>query len=207
MAVHLVGRSAPANLRLSGAVPFRGAMVVRGHLLGTTFLDEESFEQARIDCQGGTDAKRGDQCLACPRLLSYEDGDEPGEVVVTCAWAHFDPVSARMTGVRALVAVPSTTECGEAARLADEVGVHHLLVVDGGSLVGVASSRDLRTDALAPVSSVMAGEVFAVAPSASLGEAAAAMSALNIGCLPVVRDGLVVGIVTLGDLRRAGLQA
>ena len=52
---------------------------------------------------------------------------------------------------------------------------------------------------------VMSQEVMAIEPSATLGEAAAAMAALGIGCLPVVSERLVAGIVTLGDLRRFGV--
>ncbi|HSN33978.1 MAG TPA: CBS domain-containing protein, partial [Ideonella sp.] len=50
----------------------------------------------------------------------------------------------------------------------------------------------------------MASTVYAVEPTATLGEAAAAMKALSVGCLPVVERDRPVGVVTRGDLRRAG---
>jgi CBS domain-containing protein len=84
--------------------------------------------------------------------------------------------------------------------------VHRLLVLDGSELVGVVSRRDLAGSGDCPVSQVMGPEVFAIDASAQLGEAAAAFEALNIGCLPVVREGRLVGVLTQGDLRRAGLR-
>src|SRR3990172_9064112 len=42
-----------------------------------------------------------------------------------------------------LVTVGPATRVGDAADLAGEEGVHHLLVVDGASLVGVACEHDL----------------------------------------------------------------
>jgi len=52
-----------------------------------------------------------------------------------------------------------------------------------------------------------ATEVFAVHPTASLGAAASAMRALRVGCLPVVADGFLVGVLTTSDLARAGIPA
>jgi hypothetical protein len=31
------------------------------------------------------------------------------------------------------------------------------------------------------------------------------MNALNVGCLPVVHNGLLIGMITRGDLRRVGI--
>ena len=77
-----------------------------------------------------------------------------------------------------------------------------------GGLAGVVCGCDLAAaDPEEPVCDVMASEVFAIEQSASLGEAAAAMSALDIGCLPVLRGSWLAGILTRGDLERVGLPA
>ena len=108
---------------------------------------------------------------------------------------------------RALITVPPQTSRLDAAGVADEEGVHHLLVVDGDDLVGVVCEHDL--DLAAPMARV---EHCMKVPStidadATLTEAARMMRELAIGCLPVVTSGFLRGIVTRGDLRRAGLAA
>jgi hypothetical protein len=52
----------------------------------------------------------------------------------------------------------------------------------------------------------MSREVFVIDADASLNEAVAGMAALQIGCLPVVQKGDLVGVITRGDLRRAGID-
>jgi predicted transcriptional regulator len=104
---------------------------------------------------------------------------------------------------------PSTTvdtRCYAADEFAAARGVHHLLVFDRRrALVGVACRCDLGPGADRAVGSVMSKEVFVAEPATSLGEAAAAMRQLGIGCLPVVAGPLVIGIVTRRDLDRAGV--
>ncbi len=95
----------------------------------------------------------------------------------------------------------------------------HVVVVDGddsGEVVGVVSHRDIFYGALAwslgqgtaahqraleslPVKNVMQDEVATVAPEASLSSAARMMLERRIGCLPVVENERLVGILTEGD--------
>ena len=95
--------------------------------------------------------------------------------------------------------------------------IRHLPVIDeDGQLVGIVSQRDLFRGALVKafgygstaqkrvmdtivVKEVMATEVQTATPQMSLKEAARVMSEKKIGCLPVVEDGKLVGIVTEGD--------
>src|SRR5262249_20076920 len=58
-----------------------------------------------------------------------------------------------------------------------------------------------------PVATCMSTQVACIEPAAWLDEAAEVMRERAIGCLPVVEEDRVVGIVTRGDLRRAGLPA
>jgi hypothetical protein len=199
MAIHLVGTQPPASVRLSGIIRFRTTRWVRGETTG-------DFADARVDCQNGEAPRPGHACLDCPRMLGWREGLEPGQLSVCCAWGHFDPVSARMTSARALITVSPNTRCAAAHRIALDEGVHRLLVLEGSQLLGVVSRRDVANGGDCPVSQVMGGDVFVIDAAAQLGEAAAAFDALNIGCLPVVREGRLVGVLTRGDLRRAGLR-
>ena len=93
--------------------------------------------------------------------------------------------------------------------------VRHLPVVDGNKLVGIISHRDLlRTGGLLveadpdaekvqlsrlKVRQVMRSPVHTVTPCTSLLSAATFMVEHKVGCLPVVKQGTLVGIITESD--------
>lgn len=104
--------------------------------------------------------------------------------------------------------------------LFEEHNFHHLLVVDGGRLVGVLSDRDLLRS-VSPfigklseqtrdvdtlnrrVHQIMTREPVTISREMSLENASKVMLARGVSCLPVVaEDGGVVGIVTWRDLLR-----
>lgn len=107
-------------------------------------------------------------------------------------------------------AVSADTTLESAYRTMREKGIRHLPVVDGGRLVGVVTDRDLRlaTSVLAPVpfapgsrvSDVMCSGPFTADPSDPVEDAARIMREKKIGCLPVLDDGRLIGIVTGLDL-------
>jgi len=106
---------------------------------------------------------------------------------------------------RAPATIGADAPASQASVVAREAGADHLLVVDEGALVGVLCGCDL--DAVTPGEPVwerMTVPVLTVRPDASVEEAALTMSDCRVGCLPVVIGGLVMGIVTGDDLRRAG---
>jgi CBS domain-containing membrane protein len=87
--------------------------------------------------------------------------------------------------------------------------IHHVVVTDGpGQVVGVVSARDLggrdREDArkVRPVAAMMTAYAVKAVPEMPVRQAANVMRGWNIGCLPVVEDGQLVGIVTVSDLLR-----
>lgn len=95
----------------------------------------------------------------------------------------------------------------DAQALAAGRGVHHLLVVDDGQLVGEVCVRDLEAALLLDtVEHVMQAPVIHVAPETSALDALDLMRRSGVGCLAVVdAEGALAGVVTHRDLRRAGI--
>ncbi|HEY8490466.1 MAG TPA: CBS domain-containing protein, partial [Dehalococcoidia bacterium] len=94
----------------------------------------------------------------------------------------------------------------------------HLPVVRDGTVVGVVSDRDVRAlrDLDVPdlpavlerrrVRDVMRRPAIVASPQDPLEQAARLMYERKIGCLPVVDEGRLVGIVTTSDVFRAFVQ-
>ena len=87
--------------------------------------------------------------------------------------------------------------------------IHHVVVTDGpGQVVGVVSARDLggqdreAARKVRPVAAMMTAYAVKAVPAMPVRQAANVMRGWNIGCLPVVEDGKLVGIVTVTDLLR-----
>ena len=81
-------------------------------------------------------------------------------------------------------------------------------VVDGGRLVGIVSRRDVaaaerQAQLDRPVASRMTRAVITIAPDATLEDALARMETSDVGRLPVVDEGRLLGIVTRSDVLRA----
>ncbi len=108
------------------------------------------------------------------------------------------------------VSVSADTTLENAYRTMREKGIRHLPVLEEGKLVGVITDRDLRlaTSVLAPspfapgsrVSGVMCSRPLTADPSDPVEDAARIMREKKIGCLPVLDDGRLIGIVTGLDL-------
>lgn len=96
--------------------------------------------------------------------------------------------------------------------------VRHIPVVRGGRLVGVVSERDLLRVSLSnlaqssdenrafldavDIARAMSTPPITVGPDATVEEAALVMADAKIGCLPVVEEGELIGLVTETDLLR-----
>jgi CBS domain-containing protein len=95
--------------------------------------------------------------------------------------------------------------------------IRHLPVVSGESLVGIISERDLFRSSLAQalgygnkdtrevmktlhIKDVMVKQVVTISPDTELKDAVALMVERKIGCLPVVQDNKLQGLITETDI-------
>lgn len=114
-----------------------------------------------------------------------------------------------------LVTLAADETVSLAEQLMTAMDARHLPVLaDGGHLVGLVSDRDLLAAAAStladadaraqrqrvPVDEIMSRDLRVVEPTTRLLDAALMMRTFKIGCLPVVEDGTLVGIVTESDL-------
>jgi CBS domain-containing protein len=89
-----------------------------------------------------------------------------------------------------------------------EYKIGALAVLDGDKLVGIFSERDYareiilkgKSSKVTPISEVMSTNVLTVKPSDSVDVAMSIMSDKHIRHLPVVENGKVVGMLSIGDL-------
>jgi CBS domain-containing protein len=89
-----------------------------------------------------------------------------------------------------------------------EHNVGSLLVTVAGDVAGIVTERDYlrrvtlegRTDRETRVGDIMSGPLVVVTPETTIDECMAVMTDRRIRHLPVVEDGEVVGLVSIGDL-------
>jgi CBS domain-containing protein len=107
---------------------------------------------------------------------------------------------------------PRTVEIGDsladAAREMRDGDIGNVIVTDGGQVAGIVTDRDIVVRAIAEgrePQSTTVGDVFSsgprtLDPGESVEVAAEAMGENGIRRLPVVSDGELVGVISLGDL-------
>jgi len=89
-----------------------------------------------------------------------------------------------------------------------DANVGSLLVTVGGRIEGIVTERDYlrrvtlegRTDKDTPVSEIMTSPLIVVTPETRVDECMAIMTDRRIRHMPVVEDGEVVSLVSIGDL-------
>jgi acetoin utilization protein AcuB len=120
---------------------------------------------------------------------------------------------------REVITLGPEASAAEAWSLCREHRIRHLPVVDGGRLAGLVSDRDLRdvspssrdnrdaaTLQWVRVGDMMTRNPITISPFDTIDRAAREIHDRKIGCLPVVDDGELVGIVTSSDMMRALME-
>jgi CBS domain-containing protein len=118
---------------------------------------------------------------------------------------------------------PVTLKSDDTLDLANDVislgRIRHIPIVESGKLVGLLSERDLMGAAASQIfglkqrtksallkgtliKEVMKKRVITVEPDTAIRDAAHLMADKKIGCLPVVSEGTLVGLVTTTDFLR-----
>lgn len=119
----------------------------------------------------------------------------------------------------AVRSVDASTRLDVVERLMREEVLRHVPVLEDGRLVGIVTQRDLLRAGVAPalvagrvtegggitevpVRKVMTPDVVHAHPEAELADAVVLMVRERIGCLPVVADARLVGMLTVTDCLR-----
>ena len=104
-----------------------------------------------------------------------------------------------------------------AKKIIKEKNIRHLPVVDGKKLIGLVTNMDIRKAEASPATSleirelhylldkltvgeIMTRNVITISPDISIEEATTLLHDNKIGCLPVVEDGVLVGMITENDV-------
>jgi CBS domain-containing protein len=109
---------------------------------------------------------------------------------------------------RNVYSIVSTLTVFEALRVMGEKNIGAVLVMDEGTLKGILSERDYarkivlkdKSSRDTAVSDIMEKEVVTVKPSDNVEYCMELMSQRRIRHLPVVEDGSVIGLVSIGDV-------
>ena len=116
-----------------------------------------------------------------------------------------------------LITITKDDRMTTAKKILREKNIRHLPVVDGKKLIGLVSNMDIRKAEASPATSleirelhylldkltvgeIMTRNVITIAPDISVEEATTLLHDNKIGCLPVVEDGNLVGILTENDV-------
>lgn len=108
----------------------------------------------------------------------------------------------------AVVSVPPTATVLDAAHVMNDKGIGGVVVMEGTTLLGIFTERDIMRRVVAAnldpaqtlVSDVMTTECLTVLPDVQIAVCRAMMSTRRIRHLPVVHDGNLVGMITSGDV-------
>jgi len=121
-------------------------------------------------------------------------------------------ILARKSGVFAVT--PDDT-IYDALRLMSDKNIGAVLVLSDGAIAGIVSERDYarkvvllgRTSKSTPVREIMTTDVISVEPGWTADQCMALMTDKRIRHLPVVENGALVGIISIGDVVRAVVES
>jgi CBS domain-containing protein len=112
---------------------------------------------------------------------------------------------------RNVVSIAPEASVLDAIRLMSDKGIGALVVMKGNSLAGIVTERDYarkvilkgRVSDATPVSEIMTVDVVTTSSSESVEKCMNTVTHKRIRHLPVVDDGKVCGIISIGDLVKA----
>lgn len=116
-----------------------------------------------------------------------------------------------------LVTITKNERMTVAKKILEEKNIRHLPVVEGKKLIGLVTNMDIRKAEASPATSleirelhylldkltvgeIMTRNVITISPDVSVEEAATILHDNKIGCLPVIEDANLVGIITENDV-------
>lgn len=111
-----------------------------------------------------------------------------------------------------VVTLPPDATITDAVSLLRERGIGCILIVDAdAAITGLLSERDIARTLGAvppesPVSEIMTAEVFTCTPETDVEELAALMTEQRVRHIPVVKDGELRGLVSIGDVVKGYLD-
>ncbi len=113
-----------------------------------------------------------------------------------------------------VITVPRETSVLEVIRLMAERHIGSVLVMNNHELIGIATERDYarkvilqgRSSADTPVSAIMTSPVITVTPEQRATACMRIMTDKRIRHLPVVDDGQVIGLISIGDLLKIVIE-
>jgi len=101
----------------------------------------------------------------------------------------------------------------DALRMMDEKNIGAVVIVEGQHVVGIFSERDYARRGIlkgntekTPLSQVMSTTVFSIDPDQSVGACLGTMTDRHIRHLPVMKEGRLVGIISIGDVVKAIIE-
>ncbi|HOZ77125.1 MAG TPA: CBS domain-containing protein [Ferruginibacter sp.] len=115
----------------------------------------------------------------------------------------------------AVIFATSSTSVLDALKLMSEKNIGALLVIDDGKLTGIFSERDYarkvvlkgKASADTAVKEIMTESPFTVQPEDSIETCMGIMSDKHIRHLPVVKEGTVAGMISIGDVVTTIIQS
>lgn len=114
--------------------------------------------------------------------------------------------------VRNLITIGKEEGIREALTIMKKHSIRHLPVVDDGLFIGLVTSGDLKQAILASmlerlkVGDIMIQNPYTITKETSLEHAAKIIFEKNIGCLPVVEESRIIGIITVKDILKAFIE-
>lgn len=112
---------------------------------------------------------------------------------------------------RTLISVNPDSTVFQTLQVMAEHDIGAVLVMEKGNIVGIFSERDYarrivlqgRASVTTPVRDIMTSKVVCVKPDNTIQDCMTIMTEKHIRHLPVLEDGIVIGVLSIGDLVHA----